>query len=152
MAATVNLPDIIDALEMQSDERRAYLNVTTGEVVTMTDEELGLDDELSDALDESTDDDESEMNELAESENYLQLPDQFEIDEYGMMESFCLSLTDEHLRNTLYNAIKGSGAFRRFKDNIGRLGIEEDWYKYREQRFKDIAIDWCKEHEIPYVE
>jgi len=41
-------------------------------------------------------------------------------------------------------------AFRRFKDLIQRYGIADDWYKYRDNRYRGIAIQWCEENDIKY--
>ena len=40
MTARVKLSDIVEGLEFQSDERSSYLNTVTGEVVSVTHEEL----------------------------------------------------------------------------------------------------------------
>ena len=153
MALPIQISDIIEALEMQSDNIRAYLNIKTGEIVTVTDEELALNEgELFDTLDESTEENAEATQDILESEDFIQLPDKFDINEYGIMEEFCLSLTNDNLRETISNVIKGSGAFRRFKDNIRRFGIEEKWYRYRDQKMKEIAIEWCQENKVPFVE
>ncbi len=52
----------------------------------------------------------------------------------------------------LYNSIKGRGTFRRFKDNIYKYNLEEDWYKFRDEAIKQIVIKWCKDNEINYIE
>ena len=39
-ALRVKLQDIFEGMDFQSDERSSYLNTTTGEVVSITDEEL----------------------------------------------------------------------------------------------------------------
>lgn len=38
----VKLKDIIDELEMQMDEYHKYLNTETGEIITVSSEELGI--------------------------------------------------------------------------------------------------------------
>ena len=83
-------------------------------------------------------------------EDYIQLPEQFDINEYSIMEKFCLSLNDEELRDIMYSSIKGSGAFQRFKNNIHHHGIADDWYKYKDEAIREIAIEWCKENNIKY--
>lgn len=30
--------------------------------------------------------------------------------------------------------------------------VADDWYKYRDARFKAIAIDWCKAHGLAYTD
>ena len=40
MAVQVKLQDILEGMDFQSDERSSFLNLTTGEVIAITDEEL----------------------------------------------------------------------------------------------------------------
>jgi hypothetical protein len=68
------------------------------------------------------------------------------------MEDFCHSISEQGERNTLLKAIKGKGAFRRFKEKIIEFDIEQQWYSFRNDRFKEIAIEWCQENNINFVE
>jgi len=92
------------------------------------------------------------INVLEFEEDYISLPSQFDIHEYQIIEEFCISLDDEKLKEKMYRSIKGSGVFRRFKDNIFEYGIEKNWFQYRREAFKRRAIDWCEENNIPYTE
>ncbi|MBW2015173.1 MAG: hypothetical protein JRI69_15615 [Deltaproteobacteria bacterium] len=89
---------------------------------------------------------------LESEEDYILLPSQFDVHEYEIIEEFCISLDDEKLKDKMYRSIKGRGAFRRFKDNIFKYGIEKNWFQYRREAFKRKAIDWCEENNIPYTE
>lgn len=88
---------------------------------------------------------------LDQPDNFIELPSKFAIHEYEIMERFCLSVEDEAISNTLYQAIKGRGAFRRFKDNIHRYQLAEAWYKYRDEALAEIAKSWCEQHRISYI-
>ena len=66
------------------------------------------------------------------------------------MEQFSLSIEDQEISESLYNAIHGRGAFRFFKDSIHRFGIADQWYKYRDAALKRIAIDFCEANSIEY--
>lgn len=79
------------------------------------------------------------------------LPDKYDINEYSIMENFCFSLDNEKIMNELLYAIRGRGAFRRFKDKVQRLGIQQQWDNFREEAFKEIAIEWCEYNNIPYI-
>jgi hypothetical protein len=68
------------------------------------------------------------------------------------MEDFCHSIEDRGVSEKLSAAIKGRGAFGRFKENIVRLGIEAKWFKYRKEAFRKIAIEWCEENQIDYID
>ena len=56
-----------------------------------------------------------------------------------------------HPRDALLDSIHGAGAFRRFKDTLYRLGIEEDWYKYRDHALEEMAIEWLEAEGIPFT-
>ncbi len=153
MALPVTLKDIIDGLELQSDEGTSYLNATTGEVVYVTHEELRAAEEEApledfpawqhDALRIAKD--------ILETDHYRTFPSKFDIHEYGIMERFCLAVEDDDIRVDLCNAIRGRGAFRRFKDCMHVYGMTETWYRYREEALREIAIAWCEEHGIAYT-
>ena len=68
------------------------------------------------------------------------------------MERFCSSVDDEDMRDDLCNAIRGRGAFRRFKDMIHAYDIAEEWYQYRDAALREMAIAWCEAHGIAYTE
>ncbi|GAJ02950.1 unnamed protein product, partial [marine sediment metagenome] len=87
---------------------------------------------------------------IDETGNYIDLPTKFDIHEYRIMEKFCLSLNDDEMCDTLYSLIKGSGAFGRFKNAIHEYDIADDWYKYRNDALKEIAIEWCQENDIEF--
>src|SRR5262249_48956664 len=112
----VKLSDIIEGLEFQSDECFSSLNTATGEVVSVTTEELRAAEEdtpLED-LPEWQHDAIRMAKDIVETDHYLQLPDRFEMHEYSIMERFCHSVDDEDMRDDLSDAIRGRGAFRRF--------------------------------------
>ena len=67
-----------------------------------------------------------------------------------MMKEFIETIEDVKLYNQLQIAINGRGAFRRFKDTCINFDIIEAWYKYRDKRYKDIAIEWCNDNNINY--
>jgi len=141
-------------MDFQSDEGRSYLNTATGEVVSITDEELRAaehDAPLED-FPEWQHDAIRIARDIVEADHYVPLPDRFEINEYRIMERFCLSIDDEDMRDDLCDAIRGRGAFRRFKDRVHAYGIAEAWYRYRDEALREIAVAWCEEHSIPYTE
>jgi len=154
MAITIKLKDIIDEMEIQSDFHSSYLNKKTGEIVMVTNDHFQVAEDEDDLSDYPEWEQEAIKlaGEVLEPDDYIELPTKFDIHEYSIMEKFCLSLNDEELSDKMYHSIKGKGAFQRFKDNIYEYGIEEDWFKYRREAFKRIAIDWCEDNNIPYVE
>ena len=148
---------IIDGIDFQSEGISSYLNKKTGEVVTITDEEFRAADETDST--EECPEWQREMVEIVreilayENEGrYITLPSKYDIHEYLIMEKFCLSIEDDEISNSLCRTITGRGAFRRFKDDIHRFGIADDWYRYRKETMKRIAIDWCEANDIEYLD
>jgi Uncharacterised protein family (UPF0158) len=153
MAVQVKLKDIIEGMDFLSDEGSSFLNLTTGEVVAITDEELRAaeNDAPLEDFPEWQHDAIRMAKDIVETDRYLPLPDRFEIHEYSIMERFCLSVDDDDIRDDLCDAIRGRGAFRRFKDRVQAYGIAEAWYRYRDAALRENAMAWCEEHGIPYT-
>lgn len=131
----VKLDDVIDTLDSINMELDAYYNPLKNEFF------------YSD-IGEYTNLNEDELDELFESS--IGLPTQYEINEYSMMEEFIETIEDVRLYNQLKIAINGRGAFRRFKDTCINYEIIDDWYKYRNDKYKEIAIDWCNKNNIKF--
>ena len=153
-ALRVKLSDLIENMDFQSDEQSSFLNLTTGEGVSITDEELcaAENDEPLENFPEWQHDAIRIAGAIIVTENYLPLPDRLGINEYQIMERFCLSVDDEDMCDDLYDAIRSRGAFRRFKDRMQMYGMAEEWYQYRDVALREIAMAWCEEHGIPYTE
>src|SRR4029453_11350206 len=97
MTIQVKLQDVLEGMDFQSDEQSSFLNLTTGEVVAITDEELRAAEANAPLQDfpEWQHDAINIAGEIIETDHYLPLPDRLEINEYRMMERFCLSVDDE---------------------------------------------------------
>ena len=137
------LDDVIEALELRSDEGHYFYAVDTEEVVYVTIDDLRMaeDGEITDDLPEWQKDMVETAADIIENwDNHIKLPTQFDINEYNIMSEFCYSLESKTIRNQLLNAIKGSGAFRRFKTSIQHIGIEKQWYSFKDKYLYDMAV------------
>ena len=131
----VELTEVIDALEFTNDEIEYYYNPDNGEIFMSNIEEFETlnEDELDDLFEKS-----------------IKLPTRYDINEYEMMEDFAETIKDDRLQNQLYISLNGSGAFRRFKDTCINFDIIDDWYKFRDKKYKELAINWCKDNNIEF--
>ena len=155
MAIRVKLDTIIEGLEAQSFECYSFLDKRTGQLALINDGEMHVaeDDECIEELPEWERDTIRSAQQIAcDADNYIQLPTKSDIDEYSIIEDFCYSLQDVQTRDRLLGLITGAGAFRRFKDAVDEYDISKQWYEYRAGEFRQIAIDWCKEHCIEFEE
>ncbi len=149
----IKLDNVIEQIEFANESNTSFFNKKTGEIHLIPDEVERYTDQ--DMEDDFIPEWEKELIPIAKDiqnnpDNYIQFPEQFDINEYSIMEKFCLSLSDEELRDLMYSSIKGSGAFQRFKNNIHHYGISDDWYKYKDESLREIAIEWCEENSIEY--
>ena len=154
MKATVNLEEVLEAIEMRTRDSNYFYNKNTGEIHYITDDELR---EAEDDIDISEYPEWQQESiktaiDILSTDDYIKLPDDYEIDDYEIMEDFCYSIEDKELRNEIIKAIDGKGAFRIFKDKIYEYDLADEWYDYQDKRFREIAIDWCERHVIEYDE
>lgn len=167
MTVAVSLRDLVDELQMLPNEGTAYLNQVTGRIITITDEDVAMvemDREFEEDLEDLNDEIGGESLDLetqyfqevkqilAGDADYLKLPSRYDIHEYEIMERFCLSIPNGKVSDVLLRKIRGSGAFRRFKDTIYQYGIEDDWFKYRDEAYKEIAMAWLENKGIAYAD
>ena len=61
-----------------------------------------------------------------------------------------LLIDSSKIRNNLQQLIQGKGAFRRFKDYCYEMNIIQNWYNYKEEKYKEIAIEWCRQNKLEY--
>jgi len=170
MAVVISLRDMVDELQMVSHESHVYLKKSTGKVISIRDDDFEMVrnmeefDEIEEDADVQSDDGSSGYsdleteflqdvkNVLALDDDYLKLPGKFDIDEYEIMERFCLSISDEKTSAILLGKIRGAGAFRRFKDTIYQYEIEKDWFKFKDEAYKEIAVAWLESHGFDYTD
>lgn len=131
----VNLEKVIEGLEMVDDITDCYYNPETDEIFLSN---IGEVENLS----------EDELDELFEKS--IILPTQYEINEYQIMVDFIEKIDNLEVKNNLQRLIQGKGAFRRFKDYCLEMNIIQDWYDFKEQKYREIAINWCEQNELKY--
>ena len=103
------LEDYIEAFEM-IDGEDSWIDLETCEV-------------YDDYYFEENDMDDEEIEEFYNNPNVISLPGRNELNEYEDMVSFVDSLDDNYIKERLYQALKGKGAFKRFKNEIVKLNV-----------------------------
>jgi hypothetical protein len=154
----IKLSELLEALEFDSEEHITKVDLQNGCVVTVDDFLLrSLEEDDEGALVDLPNWQQPEL-EIARAivadsgERFLDAPDKFDFHEYRQMERFIGTIKDSEMAEQLWRAIKGKGAFRYFKDTASRLGILEEWYRYREDAMKEFVRDWAEAHKIPVAD
>jgi hypothetical protein len=164
------LAEIVAAFDCDPDEVTSYLDVETGTVVPVFedarhDQEAvsaqlpdhlpsgSLDDQraaLADAIENadylSSEPGQIEAAFLVERDSatrYVEVPRVTSSVGHQMMEAFIATVRAPTLRDRLDDAIRGRGAFRRFKDTLRREADETDrWYAFKQERLAERARRW----------
>ena len=136
----VKLQDVIDGIDMVSEDSTCHLDRETGEVLF-----------ISEIADNDYDDDILELLEEG-SDRFIEFPSQWDRNDYQTMVDFIESLPQRKEQNLLAISIDGSGAFRRFKYTASELGLLDDWYRFLNNAHRELAIEWCEDNEIEYEE
>ena len=150
----VKISIIVEGLQMVGDEHAVFYNTQDGEVYRISEEEMIAAEDgcrLEDFPDWQQENIEIAQRVLGEN-GFIELPSKFDIHEYRIMERFCLDMDDPEISAHLQSAIKGKGAFGRFKWACDRFGILEQWYAYKDDALRDIAVSWCIDHDLEYEE
>jgi len=163
MKPRVKLSAILDGLEFMAwsglQKRYAYLDTRTGEVLCIPEEAIHEADEIDAGepaagwMSDLTEQARAILNdEGRKRRRYLGHSNAFDINEYRLMEKFALTQEKDHVRDDLYRAMKGKGAFRRFRNAARRHNVLDARYRRRDEALKEIAVERCRETEIKFVE
>ncbi|MCL4934250.1 UPF0158 family protein [Streptococcus suis] len=134
--------DVVDALQMLNQGDRYYYDSYLDELVYLSVEETGL--ESREGLEEEIEED--------VTGRFVRLPTYYDFNPYAFMERYVYHLPEGDLSDRLSRAIRGRGAFRRFKNELERCDRLEEWYAFETQCYKELVLDWCQENEIAIVE
>lgn len=151
--AKVSLSRVVGEMYVVSEQTTLYLNRSTGETFFVSDE-YGVDaedfddDELS-SLPEWEREEIEKAKEVLDGDDWIELPSQFDLDEYRAMTEFAQRQRPSVSR-TLGDALHGRGAFRRFKIAIDECGVREEWFEFREAWIADAVRSVLEKHRIPF--
>jgi len=131
----VDLEEIATALADQTDyEHRYLISPQTGEIVFWT-SDTGIDGQTPVDLDEL------DLICIDPLPSYVWYQD---------MADFADRVSDEQAGRRLERAIRGKGAFRRFKDELheGYPDLLRAWYVFRDTRARHRAVDWLEDNSL----
>jgi hypothetical protein len=166
----IDLSELEMAFESGSELISYYLDIETGEVISVRDEERGLlesiyesyYDEQSETIDwenafekEHVPDWQRELLQSADrveagfDSRFITIPSEGSHEGYRDMKAFIATVRSRRLQERLERAIGGRGAFRYFKDVLLDYPTErERWFQFKQERLHQRMLDWLEAHEI----
>jgi len=136
---TVNLSEICAAMEDNSGEVNYFLDLHTGEVLSVSD---------------YVDDQEEIVKKIEEEpDRYKGIPTISSSEAFQIMEDFIETVQDDEIRDALYDAIDGRKPFYHFKETISDYPEEElRWYDFKENVIRNWAREWLRENGVEFIE
>jgi len=166
----------VDLLELEvafgnaSYEMNYYLDTQTGEVILVTGEMRRELEEIYKQA-EGEDEDDASIEKLVQAsdapewmkpdllllhqmesdsaDRYIPVPKADSHEGYADMEDFIATVRDRRLQDRLWDAIRGRGAFRRFKDVLLDHPRErERWFAFSDARRRERVLEWLESEGI----
>ena len=132
---------IIEGMDRANVDEKYYLNIKNGRVFVSTESGIFYIDD-AEKLDED----------ILYTDDIISLPEKYEINEYKIIKDFIETIKNNQVKNQLSIVIQGNGAFRRFKDSCINFDIINEWYKFRDNAYHELAKEWCTWNNIDFVD
>jgi len=145
----LKLSKLIEEMDMQTEEYMAVVNIKTSEIIFIDLEDVRS---LEDMEEDELSKEQIKLLDIYYSDGYIRIPSGYDIHEYNMMRDFVFSIDNDMINQRLSNSISGRGAFRRFKDTAIQLDVIDEWYKFKDNAYKEIGVEFCKENNLEYVD
>lgn len=157
----IKLDEVINYIESYTDESSYYIDKKIGEVIAIQNYYFNKAEEILDSGNESdfSGCHDWEVREimmtlsiLSDNEKrYVWLPEKSLIlNDYEIMQDFCRHVSDPKISIYLLDAIRGKGAFGRFRSGVERFELTEDWYTHLNKAYRDTAIELCEKLGLSY--
>jgi hypothetical protein len=144
---------IADAMENHDplNDSTSYLDVKTGEVITITSEVADIVETDDMAAAEELPDWQKGEVEIAkkvlssECDRFVLIPRLESHEGFRFMEEFIDQLKDELVAERLAHAVRKSRPFRRFKDALGEFPeVEQQWFRFKNERMRKEVADFLQ--------
>jgi hypothetical protein len=149
----VLLSDIVEVMQMPAEDEKSYVELETGEVITVLDEEFekaATDKPIEFFPDWDQGPIALAREVLRHPERYQKLPVARKNAENKIMERFGESIDDPVVEEALKDALVGAEALRAFKSVIFEFSLEKDWFRFRDRFYRSAAVRWCRKNNMEY--
>lgn len=141
----VDINDVIEAIEYENEFLDHYYNKKTGVIIYKEDDGTTVPDlDNTEGLEEWQVELFKELKDLEDHpENYIKLPGHDELHEGRMMKKF---LDKRSLKNDI-----NEENIEKLKKMIEDKCLLSEWYDFREDLEREIAVKWCEDNNIEYI-
>ncbi len=137
----VKLIEILDAMNYTGIGAQFLYHIKTQEIVMLGDKVFGL-----------TRNDKLEKDVRKNPDDYIDLPNEYEIDEIGMMDTYIENFPESELKEELRDTLVGRSPHQKFEEKLREIELWEDWRQYRAEEYDWIARKWAADNGLTIVE
>ncbi|MGG7177668.1 hypothetical protein ACQPU1_08755 [Clostridium paraputrificum] len=152
MEEKMTIQDIIETMELDTEDITSYYHKPSESMVVITTEDLKMaEDEVNiDILEEWKVESVKQAKDFINNkQDYLEFPKENDYNEEGIMLNYVEFIKNDMLIYTkLKKIIQDDLNIRKFKDELYKLNLIDQWYEYRESKYIDVAKKWCEKHNI----
>ena len=155
----VDIKEIVDALQMRFVDMTVYYDKITGEILMVRDYDIKIveNDNFENEIESYPEWQREHLKEVYnlwynDNGNYIALPNYFDINDGSIMEEFISTISNSEKKDQLENCMWQKGMYRKFKDKLAQLGLNNDYYQFYDEKLKEIAIKWCNDNNLEYEE
>ena len=152
----ISINAIISELKKAGTLYTAYLNPSTGELVTLGEEEFSLVEDNRDISGMQAWERElvPKVKEVLYSGDFLMLPTKEDINLLVIMREFAGTLDEEdkEIAEELLEASEEETSTTKewYFRILDEADLRYEWNQYRLKKLGQLAIEWCKQHNISY--
>ncbi|MGL5353175.1 MAG: UPF0158 family protein, partial [Clostridium sp.] len=137
----------------EMEEMDSYYHLPSQSMIVLTKEDMEIAENNSDTKD--LEDWKKESAEQAKDfiknkDKYISFPSKEEYNEYGIMEEFIKQTQNSKLLDKLKVNLSGEEAFRKFKDTLYDVALQDEWYEFRDEKCLEVAKLWCEKNNVDY--
>ena len=85
-------------------------------------------------------------------DDYIDLPNEYEIDEIGMMDTYIENFPESELKEELRDTLVGRSPHQKFEEKLKAIELWDDWVQYRAGEYDWIARKWAADNGLTIVE
>lgn len=152
MEVCIKLNDLIHVIESNEDGE-SYVNLVTGQVVTVYAETFKISEEYDpnniEELDEWERKDVLELWKIEKDfEQYKRIPKVDIFDEQVVLKNFCAEVEDEKIRKKLDKAIKSIFGEKRIVSVLKKNELYRDFLEFRDKMMENQVISWAEFNDL----
>lgn len=153
MSEKITLEDILEVHDIDMEEMDSYYHLPSQSMIVISKDDMEIannDGDITALEDWKQETAKQAKDYIKNKKDYITFPSKEEYNEYGIMEEFIKKNKNKSLLDKLKVDLCGEEAFRKFKDTLYDVGLQDEWYEFRDEKCLEVAKIWCERNKVDY--